>query len=353
MSMSAPCRLELMTWDPVCQRSDSFAERLQQPLHTIHYLTYRRPIIAPIKYVAQFVSTLRRLKRLRPDVTIVSNPPPFAALTAWMHHRMHGGGFVVDAHTGVFLEPKWKPFAPLNKFLMQRALMTLVTNDGLSDVVRRWGGRPFVLPDPLPTLDARGTRFPFHPGKFNVAAIFSFYEDEPIDELLALQNFPEDMDIYVTGDCSRVSARTRARLSPRVHLTGFIDRRSYDALLHQADAALVLCTRPHTMLCGAYEAASTGLPLVTSRSDAMSAVFRRGTVFVDNTTADIERGLHEVRRRHEELAGAMRQLRAELHDEWNARFQEWGREVQRAWSATAARSITPPLASAAYPPSDT
>ncbi|MCC6765493.1 MAG: hypothetical protein IT293_12610 [Deltaproteobacteria bacterium] len=349
--MSTPCRLELLTWDPVCQRSASFAERLRKPLHTIHYLAYRRPIVAPIKYPAQFVSTLRLLKKLRPDVTVVSNPPPFAALTAWVHHRTHGGGFVVDAHTGVFLEPKWKPFAPLNKFLMRRALLTLVTNEGLSDVVRGWGGRPFVLPDPLPTLDARDTRFPVQPGRFNVAAIFSFYEDEPIDEFLAIAALPEDMDVWVTGDCSHVSASTRARLSPNIHLTGFLDRRSYNALLQQADAAIVLCTRPHTMLCGAYEAASQGLPLVTSRSDAMQAVFRRGTVFVGNDTGDIERGLREVRRRQPELAEDMRRLRAELHDDWNARFHQWHLEVQRAWAAdtvTLARPMTP----APCPPSD-
>ncbi|MCC6848702.1 MAG: glycosyltransferase [Deltaproteobacteria bacterium] len=349
--MSDPCRLEMLTWDPVCQRSTSFAERLQQTLHTVHYLAYRRPIVAPIKYPMQFVSTLRLLKKLRPDVTVVSNPPPFAALTAWLHHRAYGGAFVVDAHTGVFLEPKWKPFVPLNKFLMRHALMTLVTNEGLSDIIRGWGGRPFVLPDPLPSLDARGTKFPFRSGRFNVAAIFSFYEDEPVDELLAIRDLPEDLDVYVTGDSSRVSARTRARMSPRIHLTGFLDRRSYDALLQQADAAMVLCTRPHTMLCGAYEAASTGLPLVTSDSEAMAAVFRRGTIFTANTTQGIEHALREVRRRHGELADEMQRLRAELHDDWNARFQQWRLDVQRGWAAEhvpLARAMTP----APYRPAD-
>ncbi len=348
--MTTP-RLELLTWDPVCQRSTSFAERLQQPLHTIHYLAYRRPIVAPIKYPAQFVSTLRLLRKLRPDVTVVSNPPPFAALTAWMHHRAYGGTFVVDAHTGVFLEPKWKAFAPLNKFLMRRAAMTLVTNDGLSETVRRWGGRPFILPDPLPRLDARGTRFPFATGRFNVAAIFSFYEDEPIDELLAIRDFPEDMEIFVTGDSSKVGARARERLSPRMHLTGFLDRRSYDALLQQCDAALVLCTRPHTMLCGAYEAASTERPLLTSQSAAMGAVFTKGTVFVENTTRDIERGLREIHRRRHELTLEMHQLRAELHDDWNRRFAQWQLDLQQA-ATSEVPSPARPLAPASCRPAD-
>src|SRR5689334_9195367 len=111
-------RLELLTWDPVCQRSVSIAERLGQPLHTVHYLAYRRPAIAPIKYVLQFVKTMFLLRALRPTMTVVSNPPPFAALTAWLHHKLHGGHFAIDAHTGVFLEPKWRAFAPLNRFLI-------------------------------------------------------------------------------------------------------------------------------------------------------------------------------------------------------------------------------------------
>ncbi|MEB2283223.1 MAG: glycosyltransferase [Myxococcales bacterium] len=331
--MKKSYRLELLTWDPVCQRSTSFAERLGQPLHTIHYLWYRRPLIAPIKYSAQFLATLHLLKKLQPDVTVVSNPPPFAALTALLFHSAHGGGIVVDAHTGVFLEPKWKMFRPLNKFLVRHSLMTIVTNEGLSDLVRKWGGEPFVLPDPLPRLDARGARFSFRPGQFNVAAIFSFYEDEPIDEVLAITKFPEDMDVWVTGDSRRVSGKTLARVSPRVKLTGFLDRRSYDALLQQADAAIVLCTRPHTMLCGAYEAAAQGLPLITSHSDAMEKVFRKGTIFVNNNTQDIERGLHQVRQRHGELARDMRQLSAELQGEWDIRFQQWQDEVKRRWTA--------------------
>lgn len=311
-------KTEILTWDPVCTRSVSLAAHMGKPLHTIHYLKYRRPLLAPVKYPMQFVATMRRLGRLRPDVTLVSNPPPFAALTAWLHHRMHGGHFVVDAHTGVFLEPKWKPFAPLNRFLMRRAALTLVTNKGLCDIVERWGGRPFILPDPLPTLSPASVRFPFEANRFNVSAVFSFYEDEPVDEFLAVRQLPEDMRIFVTGDSSRAARRN---LSPSVHLTGFLDRPMYDALLQQSDAAVVLCTRPHTMLCGAYEAAAAGKPLVTSESDAMRSEFRRGTVFVENTTAGIERGLREIRDRHATLAREMQALAAEMASTWSTTFK--------------------------------
>jgi hypothetical protein len=235
---------------------------------------------------------------------------------------MRGGSFVLDAHTGVFLEPKWKPFAPLNRFLMRRAALTLVTNEGLSDIVRAWGGRPFVLPDPLPRPARTTDRFPFESGRFNVSAVFSFYEDEPIEEFLAIRNLPRDMQIFVTGDSGRVSRTVRSTLPHAIRLTGFLPRQRYDALVEQCDAAIVLCTRPHTMLCGAYEAAAAGKPLVTSESDAMRAEFRRGTVFVANTTQAMEAGLREVRDRHTTLAREMQELVAEMRVAWQRRFDE-------------------------------
>jgi glycosyltransferase involved in cell wall biosynthesis len=313
-------RIEVLTWDPVCQRSVSIAERLQKPLHTVHYLAYRRPAVAPIKYPLQFAKTLQLLKHLRPAVTMVSNPPPFAALTAWLHHRAHGGKFVLDAHTGVFLEPKWKPFAPLNRFLMRRAALTLVTNEGLSDTVRSWGGRPYILPDPLPRLATPSTPYPFEPGRFNVSAVFSFYEDEPIDAFLNVRRLPQDMQIFMTGDSSRIPRSTRQSLPETIRLTGFLSRERYDALINQCDAAVVLCTRPHTMLCGAYEAAAAGKPLVTSESTAMRSEFSRGTVFVENTTQSIEDGLRQVREKHAELTREMQDLVVQMRTSWQRRF---------------------------------
>jgi len=318
--MHARC-LELLTWDPVCQRSVSFAERLGQPLHTVHYLSYRRPAIAPIKYVLQFVKTLRLLRSLRPAMTLVSNPPPFAALTAWLHHKIHGGHFAIDAHTGVFLEPKWRAFAPLNRFLIRRAAATIVTNEGLRDTISEWGGAPFVLPDRLPSLSTGG-EFCFEPDTFNVAAIFSFYEDEPVAELLALRDLPAAMRIHVTGNSSRVPKRVKASLSPQMHLTGFLPRDKYDALVRGCDAVMVLCTRPHTMLCGAYEAAAAGKPLVTSESVAMRGEFTQGTIFVENTVAGITRGLAEVYARHELLTREMTELAAIMSVNWERRFAQ-------------------------------
>ncbi|HYD46840.1 MAG TPA: glycosyltransferase [Terriglobales bacterium] len=315
--------IHVLTWDPVCQRSVSIADRLGKELETIHYFGYRRPWIAPVKYPLQAARTLQSLFEQRPKVVMVSNPPPFAAWTVWLYCKATGSKFVLDAHTGVFLEPKWRPFLPLNRFLMQRAAMTLVTNKALQKRVNQWGGRGFVLPDPLPQTAPAAARFPFdRRWQFNIAAVFSFYEDEPVDEMLSVRRLPADTRVYVTGDSNRVSRHLKRQLSQQVHLCGFVPRSQYDALLATCNAVICLCTRPHTLLCGAYEAVAAGKPLITSESEAMRQYFRSGTIFVDNSTAGIEHGIRMARLRHHELTTKMVQLREDLRREWNNTFNQ-------------------------------
>ncbi len=320
--MTAVPDIDVLTWDPVCQRSVSIAQRIGRPLQTIHYLWYRRPWVAPVKYTLQAAKTFAWLGQRRPRVTLVSNPPPFAALCVWLHSRSASASFVLDAHTGVFLESKWRAFLPLNRFLMRRALLTLVTNDTLRGRVQDWNAAAFVLPDPLPELADRGEIFPLDRRCFNVAGVFSFYEDEPVAEMLGVHSLPRDMHIYITGDHRRLRPALWERLSPQVTLTGFLPRHVYEALVRQCDAVVVLCTKPHTLLCGAYEAVAAGKPLLTSESADMRAYFRAGTVFVANSTAAIEAGLCEIRARHATLAAEMCDLRVALQASWERTFAE-------------------------------
>lgn len=306
----------LLSWDPVCQRSDSISAETGVPLETIHYLLYRRPWIAPLKYVLQAAATLAWLARRRPGLVVVTSPPPFAALVVRAWCAISGARYAIDAHTGIFLEPKWRPFLPLSRWLSRGAATTIVTNDALRETVESWGARGFVLPDPLPDLPPERERFPLDESKTNVAAVFSFYEDEPVDEMLAVAKLPPDMHVWVTGDSSRVPERRRAALSPQVTLTGFLSRAAYDSLLTRCDAVVVLCTRPHTLLCGAYEAVAAHKPLVTSESEAMRHHFRKGVVWTGNSTGEIEAALHEVVARRDELAAEMSEADREMRLDW-------------------------------------
>ena len=326
--MRAAANVRCLSWDPQSERMAQIARELEIPLETIHYLAYRRPSIAPLKYILQTAATLRSLARDWPDVVIVQSPPPFAplavALARWLRPAMR---FVVDCHTGPFLEPKWQWLQPLSRFVSRQAALTLVSNDELRERVESWGAAAYVLSNPLPDLPRPTRRHPVDAASFNVVAICSFYEDEPIDELLRVRDLPRDVRLWVTGDSRRAPHRVIRRLSDRVTLCGFLDAGDYASLLGQADAALVLCTRPQTMLQGAVEAAALGKPLVTSESTVMRRTFTKGTVWVENTTASIEAGIREAQREHARLAREMAELATELRARFHEEFAELVRRV--------------------------
>ena len=312
--------IRVLTWDPVCRRSASIAERLGESLKTIHYLWYRRPWIAPLKYVLQGIATLVWLRRERPATVMVSNPPLFSVLAVYLYCAIYGGQYVVDSHTGVFYEPKWTWLSFLNRFLSRHACFTIVTNAHLKQHVESWGARAAVLEDPLPVLPQSDVSYPVDPSCFNIIGIFSFYEDEPVEEMLAVRHLPPNVRIYITGDHSKLKPELSHSISDQIVLTGFLSDADYVALLRQCDAALVLCTRPHTLLCGAYEAVAGAKPVITSESEDMRAYFSKGTVFVENTPAGIEQGIADVQQWHVNLVHEVIELRKEIDQHWENRF---------------------------------
>lgn len=50
--------LAVVVWAPEENRSEQIAERFGAPCYQIHYFAYKRPLIAPIKYVPQAIKTL-------------------------------------------------------------------------------------------------------------------------------------------------------------------------------------------------------------------------------------------------------------------------------------------------------
>ena len=106
-SAGASPTVSFVTWYPSCRRSDTLAERLGGRSHLIHYFEFKRPMYAPAKYILQAATTFRRLLRDRPDVVFVASPPVFAVVAVWAYAKVSGTPYIVDAHTGVFDDPRW------------------------------------------------------------------------------------------------------------------------------------------------------------------------------------------------------------------------------------------------------
>jgi glycosyltransferase involved in cell wall biosynthesis len=222
----------------------------------------------------------------------------------------------VDAHNaGIFpLEGRSRILGLLSIIVQRTADMTIVSNDALAFHVRRMGGRPFVLPDPIPD-------FPKSPakklaGKFNILFICTFASDEPYDEVLAAARLlGNDVHIYVTGSF-RNKGIDISSLPLNLTLTGYIPENEYVQMLQSVDGTIDLTTRDNCLVCGAYESIAAGKPMILSRTPALKSYFNKGTLFTDNTAGDICRCIENLLKKKDQLAKDIVELKHQLRREW-------------------------------------
>src|SRR5438132_1547129 len=137
-----------ISWAPFCSRSDSIAARLDGQSYMVYSPAYGSHFVTvPFKYLSQTVKTLRILFRERPAFVFVMTPPIFACLPAWLYCALTGASFVIDAHTGAFLDSRSKPLLFIHKWFSRSARMTIVTNEYMYDIVRAWNAAATIVRD--------------------------------------------------------------------------------------------------------------------------------------------------------------------------------------------------------------
>src|SRR5215831_7759594 len=146
--MTASDKVVFISWAPFCSRSDSLAYRLGG----LSYMVYSpqwgsRWATIPFKYASQTWKTLRLLFRLRPAVVFAMTPPVIACIPVWFYTILTRGAYAIDAHTGAFVDARWKPVLFIHRFFSRRAVTTIVTNQHLSSIVQRWGAHATIVAD--------------------------------------------------------------------------------------------------------------------------------------------------------------------------------------------------------------
>lgn len=301
--------VSFVTWYPSCRRSDALAERLGGLSHLIHFFEFKRPMYAPAKYILQAATTFQRLLRDRPDVVFVASPPVFAVVAVWAYARLSGTPYIIDAHTGVFDDPRWTWLSPISRFLSRSALATVVTNRELADRVRAWGAKALIIGD-VPV------RFPDVPpadlgGGLHVVVINTFSQDEPVTEVIEAARLVPHARFHITGNPRHARNVWNGTLPPNARFTGWLSDEEYAALLGAANMVVTLTTHDHTMQRGGYEAMAIGKPLITSDWPLLRETFSRGTLHVDNTAPGIAAAIRRASFEQMRLATEMRQLRRE------------------------------------------
>ena len=285
-------RWVFITWYPYCRRSDALGEQLGAPSYLVHYLRFKAPLMAPLKYVLQALKTVSILLRERPDGVLVANPPFVAPLVIWLGSVVLGYRIIVDAHSGAFQHSRWRWSLPLQRFLARRALATIVTNSHMAEQVRSWGGRAEMVQDLALDLGSVGEST--HRGAFHVVFVCTYSIDEPVEAVLEAARRLPDVVFSFTGDPSYAPRGLRKAAPSNVRLTGFIPDDQYLGLLRSADAILVLTLEDHTMQRGGYEAVALEKPLITSHWPLLREVFSMGTVHVDNSPESIASAVRRI-----------------------------------------------------------
>lgn len=278
------------------------------------------PATVLFKYALQAIDTLHLLTRERPEVVFVMSPPPVAALPVLAYCRRRRIPFVIDGHSGAFLDSRWRRMQWLQDALCARAATTIVTNEHLAMRVQRAGAHATVVHD-VPIVFPEAERFA-RDGRFTAAVVCSFSPDEPVDDVLDAARLLPQIRFLITGEPKRFAQRYRAQLPDNVELTGFLSNPQYGALVSGVDAVVALTTRNHTMLRAAYEAIYQGTPVVVSDWPLLRTAFDEGAVHVGPGGAALAEGLRVLRAGYADYKVGAARLR-------ERKLVEWARAKQR------------------------
>ncbi len=317
-----------VVWEGYHRRSDILAKHLGAVAYYIQYGQKGKLIQAPIRYVVQALRSWRLLRKERPDLILVQNPPIFSVLVVFLYAKWYRAQYIIDSHTGAFLSPKWRWSLGLHRNLSKKALITIVHNRSQEMIVKDWNCRYCVLGFTPGDYSFKET-FPLS-GQFNLAVISTFNADEPINVIFEAASHLPDVDFYITGNEKRIPRSLLIKRPKNCHLTGFLSYGQYVDLLRRSDAIIDLTTQNHTLLMGGFEAVSLGTPLITSDWPVLKEYFSLGTVHVLNTAEGVCRGVREVQSNYRTLKRDILRLQDMLQHEFEQTFEKLQNLITRS-----------------------
>lgn len=277
--------------------------------------------------------TVARIRAFPGRDVFVMNPSIVLAAVAVAACRLTGKRLVIDAHSAGLepLEGRRPALNRLARLVTRAAHAVIVTNQGSAALARAMGGRPVVMPDPVPALPAAADAPPpqLRAGVPNILFICVWDPDEPYREVIEAARAVPDAHVIITGRYARRGIDPAA-MPENVTLAGFVDEAVYHALLRGADLAMDLTTRNNCMVCGAYEMVAAGTPGILSDWPVNRGYFDQGFVFAANSAA----GIAEAMRRALAELPALRAGIARLATDLAARDRDHAAAVDAALSGS-------------------
>jgi glycosyltransferase involved in cell wall biosynthesis len=298
-----------VAWKSECHRSSMTSRFFNLTTYFISHFSARALAVKALAYVTQSMETVWVLFRDRPNVVFVLNSPPFLLLSMAVYCVTMCVPFVLDCHTGQYVDRKWAWFLPFYKWFTRRALFNLNHNPRDQKLVESWGGKSFMIAE-IPgevKLEEKARRLP----RPNAVFVCSFSGDEPLEELFEAARKLPDVRIYVTGDYRKAREAVFSDIPGNIELTGFLDRQEYLRLIAAADVVVSLVVRTNSMQMAATEAIALGVPIVATDSAVIRESFGGGGEFTDNSPGDIAARIRKVLKDREVYHAGMLEVRGE------------------------------------------
>ncbi|MBI5742134.1 MAG: hypothetical protein HZA16_15655 [Nitrospirae bacterium] len=251
-----------------------------------------------IRLVREFYESWKIVQREKPAVCFTMNPSIFSSWWLSLLKGVYKFRLVTDLHTpNIRLSGfKKKMFEVFFHSGIKRSDIVIVTNEIFRNSILSLNPNIVVIPDPLPELSMplNGNKhLAGTDGKIRILLVSSFGEDEPIKEVLAIDDELDQFDIMVTGNWRKKFASLPDLRN--IHFLGFIPGDEYDQLLLSVDGVMVLTKEEGCLCCGAYEAFAAGKPVILSRTEAMQGYFGCAPIYTDNNSASILSALKTLR----------------------------------------------------------
>ncbi len=276
------------------------------------------------RYFSSIVATYNFVKKRNPEIIFCQNPSLILAVFLCILKNYYKYKLIVDRHSNFMLGAsdslKKRVFLLLSNYTIRSADVTIVTNRELIDnYINNAKGNGYILPDKIPNLKSIKQSV-VDSSKKNVLFVTSFSVDEPISEFFqAIDNFDDNYFFYISGNYHNYKS---IPLDGRnFKLTGFIGEEDYIALMSAVDVVVVLTKHDSTLTCGAYEAISLGKPMILSGTSAITAYFKKGAIYTDNSAESIRRSLIDVFCSYDALHRDVVALKYDLSQQWDTDFR--------------------------------
>lgn len=307
-------KVSFIAWAEDSSRAREIAQALGGEGCAFYKLRIVWKPLVPLRYLLNAIGTCGYLLSRRPRAVIVTNPPIFPGLIAFLYSAVTRAPLLLDSHPSAFGDaPLSKQVAGIHAWLTRRAVTTMVTVPELEKIVTAWGGRADIIHEAPPAHRA-APAVPLS-GRPRIVCVGRFAGDEPTAEVVEAARLVPEAEVLITGDVRKCPAPLRDSAPANVIFTDYLRGRDFDCALEQAAIIMVLTRHPLAVNRGACQAVYFERPLIISDLPAMTSLFPYA-ISVRNDSASIAQGIRSAIEHHSDLIAACPQARAVQEQRW-------------------------------------